>query len=89
MTGPFVWYNGRERRVAREEHGGDDDDEGSAAREEDVKSDDDGWVLTRHRSRKNAMVERDQAPERWERQLMPGTKVLVRDLNSSTTIVLR
>ena len=55
--------NGRERRVAREEHGGDDDggdddDEGSAAREENVKSDDDGWVLTRHRSRKNAMVER-------------------------------
>ena len=25
----------------------------------------------------------DQAPERWERQLMPGTKVLVRDLKRS------
>ena len=28
----------------------------------------------------------DQAPERWERQLMPGTKVLVRDLKQSTTM---
>ena len=86
MTGPFVWQIMDARDVSR----GKSTAATTAAKEARERrmlkvTMTDGYsrVIVLERMRWSNV---DQAPERWERQLMPGTKVLVRDLKQSTTM---
>ena len=87
MTGPFVWQIMDARDVSRGKSTAATTTTKEAPRERRMlkvtMTDGYSRVIVLERMRWSNV---DQAPERWERQLMPGTKVLVRDLKQSTTM---
>ena len=85
MTGPFVWQIMDARDVSRGKSTATTTKEAPRERRMLKVTMTDGYsrVIVLERMRWSNV---DQAPERWERQLMPGTKVLVRDLKQSTTM---
>ena len=86
MTGPFVWQIMDARDVSRGKSTAATTTKEAPRERRMLKvTMTDGYsrVIVLERMRWSNV---DQAPERWERQLMPGTKVLVRDLKQSTTM---
>ncbi len=87
VTGPFVWQIMDARDVSRGKSTAATTTTKEAPRERRMlkvtMTDGYSRAIVLERMRWSNV---DQAPERWERQLMPGTKVLVRDLKQSTTM---